>query len=210
MHVPPSSGPHGDSPGTPGEPEILTGPADEPKKPRRSRKSPRRSGAAIAVFSVLAVALLGGGAAFALLNGTDDGGTPGRSPDSAQQASRSPVDEPGQARKPAHQEPGDTGDADGTDGTDDAGDTGDAGGADDAGTASGGDDTSTGSGGSDTGESGSDTDPDSAAGTPSRERPAKEAPARQRQNAPASPPAQENPWSDGDTGYVHPQGPAGR
>ncbi|GAA3034923.1 hypothetical protein [Streptosporangium longisporum] len=201
MHVPPSSGPHGDSPGTPGEPEILTGPADEPKKPRRSRKSPRRNGAAIAVFSVLAVALLGGGAAFALLNGTGDGGAPGRSPDSAQQASRSPADEPGQARepsRPAQQEPG---------GTDDAGD---ATGADDAGTASGGDDTSTGSGGSDAGEPDSGTDPDSAAGTPSRERPAKDAPAKQRQNAPASPPAQENPWSDGDTGYVHPQGPAGR
>ncbi|MEU8202233.1 hypothetical protein [Streptosporangium sp. NPDC049046] len=182
MHVPPSSG-------SPEEPEIIVGPADEPRQSRKSRKPRRRSGLAIAVFSVLAAALLGGGAVFAYVNaGGDDPRVPAV-PDSAQEAVQEP--EPDQSSpQDEKQKPKKSADV-----------------------ASGGDDTSTGGGGSNTGGGGSNANANTG-GTggnePAAGRPAEDKPSKQRQSSPQKPQGtQEGDLSDGPAGYVHPQGPVG-
>ncbi|MER5620575.1 hypothetical protein ABT061_05960 [Streptosporangium sp. NPDC002544] len=180
MHVPPS-------PGGPGETEILTGPAGEPGKPRRSRRSQRRSGPAIAAFSVLAAALLGGGVVFAVVNGDQDGpgAPPARAPESTQEAAQNPEPDqnvPQEEKQKPEKE---------------------------SNTASGGDDTSTGGAGTDAG-TGTDrtgqSEPgaDSAAGKPAADKPS------QQQSSPQKPQeVPDDPRADGATGYVHPQGPIG-
>ncbi|WP_329425066.1 hypothetical protein OG339_32485 [Streptosporangium sp. NBC_01495] len=175
MHVPPS-------PGSPGEPEILAGPAGEPRK---RRKPQRRSGLAIAVFSVLAAALLGGGAVFAFVNaGGDDPRVP-PVPDSAQEASQEPEPDqsPPQAKKQKPEK--------GADAASGAGDT-----------STGGGDSGAGTGGADESEPGAE----SAAG-----RPAEDKPSKQRQSGgPQKPQDTEQGYlNDGPPGYVHPQGPVG-
>ncbi|MFF5110759.1 hypothetical protein [Streptosporangium sp. NPDC000509] len=178
MHVPPSSG-------SPEEPEIIVGPADEPRQSRKSRKPRRRSGLAIAVFSVLAAALLGGGAVFAYVNaGGDDPRVPAV-PDSAQEAAQEP--EPDQSPpQDEKQKPEKSADV-----------------------ASGGDDTSTGGGGS-----GANTNANAGGGGTGGNEPAAGRPAedtsKQRQSSPQkSQGPQEGDLSDGPAGYVHPQGPVG-
>ncbi|GAA4199815.1 hypothetical protein GCM10022252_52180 [Streptosporangium oxazolinicum] len=176
MHVPPSS------PGSPGEPEIL---ADSVGEPRKRRKTQRGSGLAIAVFSVLAAALLGGGAVFAFMNaGGDDPRVPS-APDSAQEASQEP--EPDQSPPQAKErKPEKEADA-----------------------ASGGGDTSTGGGDSGTGSGTADeSEPgaESAAGRPAEDKPSKQ----QQSGSPQKPQDTEQDYlNDGPVGYVHPQGPIG-
>jgi len=174
MHVPPS-------PGGPGEPEIIGGPADEPRQSRRSSKPRRRSGLAIAVFSVLAAGLLGGGAVFAFVNaGGDDPRAPAV-PDSAQEAAQEP--EPGQSPpRDEKQKPEESADA-----------------------APGGDDTSTGGGSGTNANAGGTGGDEPAAG-----RPAEDKPSKQRQSSPQkSQGTQQGDLSDDPAGYVHPQGPVG-
>ncbi|WP_030904075.1 hypothetical protein [Streptosporangium amethystogenes] len=176
------------SPGNPGETEILAGPTGEPGKPRRSQ---RRSGPAIAVFSVLAAAILGGGAVFAFVNGdqNDPGAPPPKAPESAQEAAQNP--EPDQnAPQEEKQKP-----------------------EKESGTASGGDDTSTGDADTDAGAgagtgadrpSRSESGADPAAGKPAADKPSPQ------QSGPRKPQeVPDDPRADGATGYVHPQGPSG-
>ncbi|MFF3438931.1 hypothetical protein [Streptosporangium sp. NPDC002721] len=180
MHVPPS-------PNSPGEPEILTGPADEPRKPRK-RKPQRMNGLAIAVFSVLAAALLGGGAVFAFMNaGRDDPRLP-PAPDSAQETSQ----EAGPDRNPP--QPGKQEPEKGADAASGGGGTG-TGSGNDADTDT---DTGTGSGSGSGGADESGPGGESAAGQPSKNKPSKQ-PQSGQQDSPEDDPA----------GYVHPQGPVG-
>ncbi|MEV0751993.1 hypothetical protein [Streptosporangium sp. NPDC050280] len=179
MHVPPSSG-------GPGEPEIIVGPADEPGQSRKSRKPRRRSGLAIAVFSVLAAALLGGGAVFAFVNAGGDDPRPPAVPDSAQEAVQEP--EPDQSSpQDEKQKPKKSADV-----------------------ASGGDDTSTGGGGSGSNANANAGGGGTGGNEPAAGRPAEDKPSKQRQSSPQkSQGPQEGDLSDGPAGYVHPQGPVG-
>ncbi|GAA4221326.1 hypothetical protein FHR32_005039 [Streptosporangium album] len=181
MHVPPS-------PVNPGEPEVLTGPAGGPN-PRRKN---RRNGPAIAVFSVLAAALLGGGALFAVTNGGgDDPGTAQvpQPPESAQGASQDPGSgestEKSGKQKPDRQPDVASGQKDTSGG--------------DPGTATGtGSDASAGKAAK-SGSGGSGT------GSPAADKPAKE----QQSSPQQSDDGQVDPRSDGPPGYVAPMGAGG-
>jgi hypothetical protein len=180
MHVP-------QSPAGRGEPEILTGPAGGPNPRRKSR----RNGPAIAAFSILAAALLGGGALFAVTNGGEDG--PGsaqvsQSPQDAQNdqnASRDPG--PGEGVKQGEkQEPGQEPDV-----------------------ASGQQDTSGGDPGTGTrADAGAGKAAENDAGGSGADKPMADEPAKERQSGPRQPDeGQIDPRSDGATGYVAPRGP---
>ncbi|WP_133061658.1 hypothetical protein [Streptosporangium minutum] len=181
MHVP-------QSPTGRGEPEILTGPADRPNPRRKNRKS-RRNGPAIAAFSVLAAALLGGGALLAVTNGGADG--PGaaqvsQSPKDAQDASQDPGSGEG-VKQGEKQEPGQEPDV--------------ASGQQDA-TSGGGPGTGT------RADAGAGKASESDAGSSGADKPMADEPAKERQSGPRQPDeGQTDPRSDGATGYVAPRGP---
>ncbi|MEU7984097.1 hypothetical protein AB0B56_04445 [Streptosporangium canum] len=177
MHVP-------QSPAGREEPEILTGPADGPNPRRKSR----RNGPAIAAFSVLAAALLGGGALLAVTNGGADGPGAAQVPQSSQDAENASQD-PGSGesvKQGDKQEPGQKPDV-----------------------ASGQQDTSGGDPGTGTrADSGAGKAAERDAGGSGTDEPTADKPAREQQSSPRQPDeGQIDPRSDGATGYVAPRGP---
>ncbi|GIH77629.1 hypothetical protein [Planobispora longispora] len=196
MHVPPPPG----HPEQPGEREILTGPAGGPG-------SRRKGGPAIAVVSVVAAALVGGGAVFAVMKGMDGDAAPAPQPPSSGQeaAPQNPATAEGESGEPEGKpsdpanvsvdadRSGDSGTADrsgGSDAADRSGGSGD------------GDTSGSGTGTSDRKGSGSGSDsttPDTGKNDSGK--------GGEKQDLPAAPdcclPA------DGPAGFVAPQGPTG-